>query len=351
MATYNSKFEGFWTDRAEAKDRLQSLLSDGQITVDESALLQRFIEDGLCIIPQAVEAELIDRLIEEIEAVSDYPDYFIARRERQSYTAPTEEVVNDKTFRLIDLHVNSATARAAEFSPGIHRILQLIFNEPAQAFQSLTFIYGSQQGIHQDGAYVAVSEPLKFAASWIALEDVQPGSGEKIYVPGSHRFEDYLFSGEHKSWVPERDGPDAGRVYIRSLWERIRAGELEVQKFLPKKGDALIWAADLVHGGAKISNDRTRRSLVTHYCPVSVAPNYRRFSGNYCPLQVAEQAFISSRHYDLSEGAEVNTSAAMFSQLRGPTFMGDRRPTDSGKAPAATSWLQALKRRVGQLVP
>jgi len=321
---------------------------DRHIDSDEYALLQQFIEQGYCIIPRAVDLDLIDRLLEEIEAVSDYPDYFIARRARESYTKPTEEVVKDKTFRLIDFHVNSPTVQAAAFSPVIQRILQLIFEEPAQAFQSLTFIYGSQQGIHQDGAYVAVSEPLKFAASWIALEDVQPGSGELIYVPGSHRFEDYLFSGEHKSWVPGRDGEDAGRLYIRSLWERIRSGELEVEKFRPNKGDALIWAADLVHGGAKISRDSTRRSLVTHYCPLSVTPNYQSFSGNYCQKQVGEQAYISSRHYDLSARAEVNAPhSTLFPHLLRPTFMGEKTPPPAGDAPGP---LRKLKARVRNLL-
>ena len=34
---------------------------------------------------------------------------------------------------------------------------------------------------------------MELIASWIALEDVQPGSGELMYVPGSHRFEVFIF--------------------------------------------------------------------------------------------------------------------------------------------------------------
>ena len=41
-----------------------------------------------------------------------------------------------------------------------------------------------------------------------------------------------------------------------------------------RKGDALIWAADLAHGGKPISQDHTRLSIVTHYCPAEVAPLY-----------------------------------------------------------------------------
>ena len=37
----------------------------------------------------------------------------------------------------------------------------------------------------------------------------------------------------------------------------------------------LIWSADLFHGGAaEIREGLTRRSHVTHYCPVDRAPMY-----------------------------------------------------------------------------
>ena len=46
-----------------------------------------------------------------------------------------------------------------------------------------------------------------------------------------------------------------------------------------KKGEAIIWAANLLHGGKKIiSNNRTRLSQVTHYhfqkCDLYYNPQY-----------------------------------------------------------------------------
>jgi len=351
MASHNSPFKGFWTDSHDALDRLRAMQERGEVDQDEQACLEQFIRDGYCIIPQAIDAALADRLLEQIDTVERYPDHFIARRQRQAYTRPSAEVVRDKTFRLIDFHVNSVSAQAAAFAPKILRLLDTIFAAPVQAFQSLTFIHGSQQGIHQDGAYVVVSEPLKFAASWIALEDVVPGSGELIYIPGSHRFDDYLFGGRYKSWEPKRDGEDAGAVYIKSLWERIRGNEMEVRKFRPRKGDALIWAADLVHGGAKITNDHSRRSLVTHYCPTNVDPNYRSFSGNYFQRRVGEQAYISSRHYDLSDAAPVtHATVEGFAPLRRPTFMGGQPLPDVAPADVPGPGPRSLRGRLRDLL-
>ena len=51
------------------------------------------------------------------------------------------------------------------------------------------------------------------------------------------------------------------------------AAGCELVRFLPKKGDALIWHADLVHGGSpRTDRDLTRWSLVSHFCPLDVGP-------------------------------------------------------------------------------
>jgi hypothetical protein len=49
---------------------------------------------------------------------------------------------------------------------------------------------------------------------------------------------------------------------------------LSTGRFLAKRGDILIWSADLAHGGRPISSTLTRKSVVTHYCPAELAPGY-----------------------------------------------------------------------------
>ena len=49
--------------------------------------------------------------------------------------------------------------------------------------QSLTFIYGSEQRLHQDFLYVVAKIPSHLAAAWIALEDVHPEAGPLFYFP------------------------------------------------------------------------------------------------------------------------------------------------------------------------
>jgi len=315
-------FNVLWTDRPDAEAILAGKLAAGEISPQLGERLAHLIRHGYLVIPNAIDHELADRLAGEIAAVTQEPDKFIARRNRQAYAHPTEEVVRDLTFRVIDFHVNSRHAAGAIYCDAIAEVLDAVFATPANAFQCLTFVHGSQQAMHQDGAYVVVSEPLKFLASWIALEDVAEGSGELVYYPGSQKLDDFLFGEERsKAWNPSVHGPEIHQEFMASIVKRSEAAGLVREGFLPKKGDALIWASDLVHGGAKIQSDRTRKSLVTHYCPVDVKPKFSTFTRYFHLRQVAPAGYISSRHYDLRE------KKRWFSRPKGllkPAFMGGK---------------------------
>ena len=96
---------------------------------------------------------------------------------------------------------------------------------------------------------------------WVALEDVDAGNGPLFYYPGSHRLPDPFF---------QRFGLEAGLAsydrYEVAQEALVEAHELEPIEFHAKAGDALIWSANLVHGGKPIVEvGRTRWSQVTHY--------------------------------------------------------------------------------------
>ena len=134
---------------------------------------------------------------------------------------------------------------------------------------------GTEQGYHQDTAYVVVDPPLALAASWIALEDIQPGSGELTYFEGSHQLPDTLFGDGVKCWNPQRHGAAVHDEFLADLARRSEAAGLRRRSFQVRQGDVLIWSADLAHGGGPVQDaSLTRRSLVGHYCPEWAVPRY-----------------------------------------------------------------------------
>lgn len=273
---YLSRFGGFWTDRSNAHEIAAAMLQSGEINEQEQETLDRFIDDGYAILKNAVSDDRIEAFLSDLEKVwsGETPRTMSYWDADGHHVAPAaRELMMHGEAKLLDFHWPSLAAQDLIFAPDVLRFLKLVFRDDALAFQGLYFQRGSEQGIHQDTAFVFVDEsPLEFVASWIALEDVKPGTGELLYVPGSHRLPDLTFSSGTKKCLP--DDPLLPK-YVERVRENYESHGLEKQAFLPKKGDVLFWAADLAHGGAPITSPgTTRRSMVTHYCPLNRRPDY-----------------------------------------------------------------------------
>jgi len=178
------------------------------------------------------------------------------------------------------------------FNETIAHFLKLIFERPVLAHQGLNFYRGSKQQMHRDSAFVRVSSPMEFAAAWIALEDIQEGSGELEYYPKSHLFPDFLFEGKYK-WLPPGNN-EIGKFH-EDLHARAAEAGVHAVKFRPRAGDVFIWAADLAHGGSSYDNDQlTRKSLVIHYCPLNVDPMYYTYSGKTEKIQFKKGCYYTA---------------------------------------------------------
>jgi ectoine hydroxylase-related dioxygenase (phytanoyl-CoA dioxygenase family)/molybdenum cofactor biosynthesis enzyme MoaA len=272
---FRSAFGGLWTDLNNAEAALAGKVALGELSAHEAMLVEDWRRDGFVILPRAIAHETIDA------ALADFEKAFDGRLGRKmAYWGENglhiEDASRDKVrktqARLLELHGHSKAAQSLIFAKPVKRFLEIVFGRPAMAFQSLGFYYGSQQGLHQDSAFVRVSSPLEFAASWIALEDIQEGSGELEYYPGSHLLPHHLFHGAHL-WI-NQDDPELLK-FTDLLHSNAQRAGLTLTRFLPKKGDVLIWAAGLMHGGGPVTDPNlTRRSLVTHYCPADLQPMY-----------------------------------------------------------------------------
>lgn len=273
-----SRFGGLWTDMSNAEAVADGKLATGRITEEEHARLRFWIEKGYVVLQGAVDLEAIDELKADVERVwrEGHSEAWISAVEdgvgtTRKLQADDAEKADD-LVKLLDIYEYLESARRVCFAPALVDFLELIFERPPMAFQSLSFNKGSKQAIHQDTAFVRVSSPLELAASWIALEDVHPNTGELHYYEGSHKFREFLFEGQWK-WHPPGN-TELGLFYEHLQRQADEAG-LEPVRFHPKKGDALIWSADLAHGGSPYTDEtKTRKSLVTHYCPSNCHPMY-----------------------------------------------------------------------------
>lgn len=299
--TYHSRFGGNWIDSDRYADELAARLADGRLSEELAGQIEIFARDGYVIMRGVVPEELLEAIDDEVESAWEPGSGFLGRNPKMGLKW-AHQFPADGRRRIVDPIVNAASAQLAAFVPEIRDFLAAVFDEEPLAFQSLFFERGSQQRIHQDTAYVVASEPVRIAAAWIALEDVQEGNGELVYYPGSHRFDEFLFGTPEepsKSWNIGRDGQPMHQEFLAGLDSQAAERGIDRASFLPKRGDVLLWHADLAHGGSKQTNEAaTRRSIVVHYMPLSVEPNYVNFTKHFKPYQVAPGAYMSSRHYD-----------------------------------------------------
>src|SRR5258706_5495285 len=104
---------------------------------------------------------------------------------------------------------------------------------------------------------------MKLCASWIALEDVMPGSGELFYYAGSHRLPDWTYSGQHKHFSFDRDGNETHLAHLQSLHDRSKERGFALQRFMAGKGAPRHCGARLAPRGIDVTRPPRprRRSL------------------------------------------------------------------------------------------
>ncbi len=288
-------FGSLWIDRKDWLDRLAAKHRGGELTDEQCIQIFRFVRDGYLIIPGAVSSREVKALNLAIEnAWKTPPEGLLVETfepdSKMHYVPPDIRYRSGRT-KMLDLFAYSPEVRKATSAKPVVSFLSAIFEDVPKAFQGLTFWNGSQQAIHKDTAYVKVdTNPMALAATWLALEDVKPGTGELEYFVGSHRAPDYLFGGVSK-WMESYT--DEHEAFLRSLYDDAEKYGFPKSTFLAKAGDVLVWHADLAHGGSMIAPDAgSRRSLVTHFTPARDIPFYRRNS-QYRELDENGVVFVS----------------------------------------------------------
>jgi hypothetical protein len=167
--------------------------------------------------------------------------------------------------RVQDAWKDSESVRSLSTDPQIQRTLQDLYGREAIPMQTLNFWRGTEQPTHADTVHFNSDPPHFMCGVWIALEKVDGHNGQLHYYPGSNR-------------LPIVDMHDIGVVAHGSLWhenyeyhqevlhEIIKVKGLKKEVLEVEPGEAVIWAANVWHGGEPILNpDVTRHSQVTHY--------------------------------------------------------------------------------------
>ena len=145
-------------------------------------------------------------------------------------------------------------------------LLNVLLDGKVKLFQSINFLAGSEQESHSDSIHMTTYPLGGLLGVWIALEDIDETNGALHYYPGSHILPYYLNEEYDNVGSTFLIGDKDYSAYESMLQEKIRSLGLQKEIFRAKKGDLLIWHANLMHGGeAHTDKSKSRKSMVLHY--------------------------------------------------------------------------------------
>jgi hypothetical protein len=263
----------------------ESELKKANLDPETENLVRHYSEKGYVIIDPQISEELIDRALEQIK-----PSF-----KRQN------------TNRLQDAWKDYGTVREIAIAPAVMEILRILYNKRPIPFQTLNFSSGSEQRTHSDSIHFNSVPERYLAGVWIALEDVHDGNGPLHYYPGSHRLPFYDLSilgikGSTSTSIEEM----LSKYYTRYedfIAELIEQKKLEKKILNLRKGQALIWSANLLHGGENILvPGSTRYTQVNHF--------YFENCTYYRPMQtdMALERISIQQVTDIVTGEEIKSS-------------------------------------------
>jgi phytanoyl-CoA hydroxylase len=261
-----------WLDQPDAHERIDDRVARSCCSPEEAAGLHHFADNGYLTFSLGLTDEFCKGFDDEVGGLwNDRPDDLAVSP--PGFDGPTafndyDGLFREVGYRIPDLHGHSEHALDLYLHAKIFRMVELIYDAPAIAFQSLYFEYGSQQALHRDPMFVVTEPPSHLLASWVALEDITPESGPLAYVPQSHHLPWFEFvEGSGSVVCGQKIGTGRRAEFAENNRATIRERGLEVLPFTCKRGDVFIWHAGLVHGGTQIQDRaKTRKSFVTHYC-------------------------------------------------------------------------------------
>jgi hypothetical protein len=225
-------------------------LAESGLSEQDKAFVKSFADNGYVVFDPMLDAALIDELNRKM--------------------APRFDATPAEDKRIQDAWTDEDTVRTIAVSEVVRDKLKLLYQRDAIPFQTLSFTVGTQQATHSDMVHFN-SIPQRFMCGvWVALEDITPDNGPLHYYPGSHKlpFYDMIDLG-----VKASDNIETKKAimayaidYTNFIRDMIKALGLKKETLTIKKGQAMIWSANLLHGGEPINTPgSTRKSQVTHY--------------------------------------------------------------------------------------
>jgi ectoine hydroxylase-related dioxygenase (phytanoyl-CoA dioxygenase family) len=217
--------------------------------------------------------DLVDKVVKDVESIV----------KKNKYKTNTDIYSYNESPRIVESYKYSQNCKFLALHKTIKNTIQTIYEEKPLAFSTINFIRSTQQPLHSDYVHFGTIPELKLVGSWVALEDIHPDSGPLQVVPGSHKLKIFNYQKDIDYSEP------TNLENIKKNYERYEKWVLKLikkNKLKPitpkmKKGDCILWDANMLHGSPLCKNNKiSRMSQVTHWAFKSVVKHYNPVFSN-----------------------------------------------------------------------
>lgn len=221
---------------------LDRLLERSGLRADEQALVRGFADDGFVVIDPQLAVDVLDRAERDLA-------------ERHPTGA------DGRPGRIQDAWKFSPAVKEIAVADRVLSTLRTLYRRDPIPFQTLNFAVGTEQRTHSDTIHFQTYPANWMCGVWVALEDIDDENGPLHYYVGSHR--ERLYDMADLDLMSDYGAYPSYEDFVEALadakgWER--------RTLTIPRGHALVWAANLLHGGEPVTgHGRTRRTQVTHY--------------------------------------------------------------------------------------
>ena len=243
-----------WLDRDDSETLAPRHTQFGEFDEVLQGKIRKWSKEGYLILESLFTGDECDKINDEIDS--------LLKKGKIKFTHGNKLFFVSKKSKLIN-EIPTDTR--------ITKVLEFLLDKEVIPFQTLNFITGSQQRAHSDSIHFTTYPLGYLIAVWIALEDITDNSGPLYYYPGSHKLP-YLLNNDYNDGETFlKLGKKKYDDYEDVMEDFIADKGFERKNFTAKKGDVLVWNANLIHGGAPIlSEGATRKSMVIHYYATDV---------------------------------------------------------------------------------
>ena len=207
--------------------------------------LKAFSDQGFLKIDFGFDQQLLDQIVAEVQ-----PLYGSAYEEN-----PLSVTRHQDGWKQVD------AVRQLAVHDSVLSALRMLMDREPLPFQTLNFPVGTSQYPHSDSIHFHTVPAGFMVGVWVAFEKIDAENGPLIYYPQSHKLPYY--SMQDLGLGPGYSNYHAYELRIQDL---IAEHGLQPELGILEKGEAIIWHANLLHGGADRKDiTRSRHSQVTHY--------------------------------------------------------------------------------------